>query len=93
MSNEMETQMEVEENEETKTEEVAKDECVVIDDDESNPKSSPTTPSCDKKRRSTLNKSNLDSSEKMDKNLKLQIKLENAKKRQEEKVGWTSYFF
>ncbi|CAF0817101.1 unnamed protein product [Brachionus calyciflorus] len=77
--------MEVDENSEKKVNDDI--ECIDVESSlsENQRKSAPNTPNCDK-RTSLLNKSNLNSAEKLDKNLRLQIKLENAKKREEEKA-------
>lgn len=79
MSNEVESNMEIEADQNS-----GDDEIQLVDSQEANMiKSTPSTPSCDQKLNSFLT----NSAEKLDKNLKLQIKLENAKKRQEEKVA------
>lgn len=94
MASDNENQMEVDDKNENPDQTV---ECVLIDSDEQQSdqaensnsneyKSMPSTPNVDKKTNLSLNKSNFKSAEKLDKNLKLQIKLETAKKRQEEKV-------
>lgn len=59
-----------------------KDEEVILISEINLTKSTPSTPICEKKSNGKTN----DSAEKLDKNLKLQVKIENAKKRQEEKV-------
>lgn len=76
MSNDSESKMEIELDENENDDEIK-----YISDENLN-KSTPSTPNCEKKSNGKSNHS----AEKLDKNLKLQVKIENAKKRQEEKV-------
>ena len=53
----------------------------------------PTTPKVNQLAKMNTSLASMNSAEKLDKNLKLQMKLESARKRQEEKVGIGSYWF